>query len=162
MSLVTPYSELLDEGTYELSFQQEPVLSGVKYRFQAWSDGVPIVISAGNVVRTISLNSTININASFVEVSTVANVTFSGTRTVTPGPTPSGETITIVVTKPDTTKDTFTTLTGSSGAFTVTRPYTVIGTYSAQASVASAPAAQSPSAGFTISAGTLTLAVTVA
>lgn len=155
---------MLDDGTYELRVPQNPILAGTTYLFQSWSDGTPQTVdnTTKEVVRTINLNSALSIEATFTEVNILANVTFTGTRTVTPSPTPSGETITIIVTKPDTTKDTFTTLTGTGGIFSIVKQYTVTGSYSAVASVASVPAAQSPSVPFTISAGTLTLTVAVA
>ena len=61
----------------------------------------------------------------------MANVTFAGTQTAQAA---AGQTVTIIVTKPDATKDTLTATTDSTGAYTVTKTYTVAGAYSAVAS----------------------------
>jgi TusA-related sulfurtransferase len=58
----------------------------------------------------------------------VANVTFAGSQTAQVA---AGETVTVTVTKPDATKDTLTATTDGSGNYSVTKTYTVAGSYSA-------------------------------
>ncbi len=61
----------------------------------------------------------------------MANVTFAGSQSAQAA---AGETVTVTVTKPDSTKDTLTATTDATGAYTVTKTYTVVGAYSAVAS----------------------------
>jgi hypothetical protein len=94
----------------------------------------------------------------------VANVTFSGSVSAQAA---SGETVTIIVTMPDTTKDTLTAITLADKSYTVTKQYSIAGSYSAQASgVADAMYSswQSPVVPYTISLSTRTgtLVVTLA
>ena len=95
----------------------------------------------------------------------MANVTFSGNVSAQAAP---GETVTIIVTAPDSTKTTVTGTTDASGNFTTTpEAFTVGGTYNFEASV---PAdaqynAASATGTFTITVlqnRTLTINVTVA
>lgn len=80
----------------------------------------------------------------------MANVTFSGTVSAQAA---SGETVTVTVTKPDTTKDTLNAKTDATGTYSVSQTYTVAGAYSATATVpadAQYAAATSPAVSFTI------------
>jgi len=91
----------------------------------------------------------------------VANVTFSGKLSAQAA---TGEQVTVAVTKPDGTKDTLTAATDTTGAFTVTQPYTVAGSYSAVASVladAQNSSAQSPAVAFTITVANRTVTLNV-
>jgi hypothetical protein len=91
----------------------------------------------------------------------VANVTFSGTISAQAA---VGETVTIIVTKPDGTKDTWTTPTNAVGAYSITETYTVAGSYSAVASVAADTeyaAATSPPVTFSITLTNRTVTINV-
>jgi hypothetical protein len=60
----------------------------------------------------------------------MATVTFSGTVSAQ---TASGETVTITVTKPDSTTEVLTTTTTGTATFSTSKVYTVAGAYSAKA-----------------------------
>jgi len=60
----------------------------------------------------------------------VANVIFAGSQSAQ---AVSGETVTVTVTKPDKTTDTLLATTASDGSYSVTKQYTVLGSYSAVA-----------------------------
>ena len=92
----------------------------------------------------------------------MANITFAG---VVSAQAAAGETVTITVTKPDSTKDTLTATTDGNGNYSVTKTYTVSGSYSAIATVtadAQYAAATSPATPFTISLVNRTVALNVA
>lgn len=92
----------------------------------------------------------------------MANVTFAGTLSAQAA---AGETVTVTVTKPDGTKDTWTAVTNSTGAYSVTEVYMIAGAYSATASVAADAdyaAATSPAVPFNISAANRTVSLNVA
>ena len=61
----------------------------------------------------------------------MATVTFNGTVSAQAAP---GETVTIVVTKPDGSTDTFTATTVADGTYTASTTYAAAGSYSAVAS----------------------------
>jgi len=60
----------------------------------------------------------------------MASVTFNG---VVSAQAAAGETVTITVTKPDTTTETLTALTLADRTYSVTKIYTIAGSYSAKA-----------------------------
>lgn len=94
----------------------------------------------------------------------MATVTFSGTVSAQVA---AGETITLTVTKPDSTTESITTTTKADKTFSTTKDYTIAGNYSAVASIAADAtytAATSPSVPFvvTLTARSITLNVSVA
>lgn len=92
----------------------------------------------------------------------MATVTFAGAVSAQ---SQIGETITITVTKPDATKDVWTTLTLADKTFSLSKTYAIGGPYSAVAHIdadAQNKAADSPAVNFQISADrTITLTVNV-
>jgi len=68
MSYVTPYSQLLDEGNWELRVPQHVQIGSSIYNFSAWSDGAPITVdpTTTEVVRTIPLFSDASVSFNHV------------------------------------------------------------------------------------------------
>lgn len=94
----------------------------------------------------------------------MATVTFAG---VISAQATVGETITITITKPDTTTETLTATTLADGSYTVTTQYSIVGAYSAIAHIDADTqylATDSPPASFTITlqSRNITLIVNVA
>lgn len=123
MSYVTPASLELDEETYEVTFPVDIVLNAKPYRFSS-CDG------DANPVRTIVLNQDMSINANYVEVTQLANVTFTGAQTKQVA---SGEAVKITVTKPDLTTEVLTATTLADLSYSTSKVYTVAGSYKAKA-----------------------------
>jgi hypothetical protein len=86
-----------------------------RYEFEKWENG------STNPKRLIDIKVNMAITAYYKEViETPTTVTFSGSVSAQAA---AGETVTITVTKPDGTKDVFTTTTQADLTFTVTRSY---------------------------------------
>lgn len=91
----------------------------------------------------------------------MADVTFSGSVSAQVA---AGETVTITMTKPDTTTDTVTTTTKADRTFSTMKTYTIAGDYSAVADVdkdATWIAATSSSIPFTIALQTRSITLNV-
>lgn len=103
----------------------------------------------------------VSLTAYYEGVTDSVNVTFNGSVSAQ---ATAGETVTLKVTKPDTTVDTLTTTTLADRTYTLSKIYTVAGNYSVIASVpadATYKAATSASVAFTINLLDRTITVTV-
>ena len=125
MSFVTPYSEMLEDGQYEVAFPLDASIGGKNYVFGCWEDG------SANPTRLINLNADMNIGVNYLEVINLANVTFNVALSAQMAPTP----VTIKVTLPSATVETLPIVnTNAGGSCTTTKAY-LAGNYSAMASV---------------------------
>jgi hypothetical protein len=91
----------------------------------------------------------------------VADVTFAGSVSAQQN---VGETVSITVTKPDSTTEVLTALTLADKTYSVTKTYTIAGNYSAKAHVAADAiyaAADSSSVAFVINLTTRTVTLTI-
>ena len=102
----------------------------------------------------------LTLTAHYSEVGNTMNVTFNGSVSAQVA---NGETVTLVITKPDATKDTWTTTTLADKTFTLTKPYPS-GSYSIVVSIAADAeykTATSSSVPFTVNLLDRTITVTV-
>lgn len=156
MSYATPVSLALDPGSYEVEVPAVAVVASNQYRFIGWVDG------SADPKRTVSLNRDRDMTANYVEVINVADVEFTGDVS---NQEASGELVTLTVSKPDGSEDTFTTTTDQNKAFIpVTRQYQDVGAYVVVPSIgadAKYKAAVGQSVLFTILAELLDRTITV-
>ena len=123
MIQVTPYSEALEVGQYEIVAHPQVIVGGKNYAFDSWEDG-----STSNT-KLINLNADTIITINYSEVTNVANVTFNVILSAQLAPTP----ITIKVTIPDNTVETLPAVnTNIGGICTVNKEY-LPGSYFAEA-----------------------------
>lgn len=122
MNFVTPYSGMLEEGQYEVSFPLQAIVGGKSCAFGSWEDG------STDPTRLINLNADMNIAVNYFEVIPTANVNFNGMITAQ---VVVGEIVTVTVTFPDGTKDVLTTTTKTDLTYTISKVYNIAGAYSA-------------------------------
>lgn len=97
----------------------------MKYKFDHWEDG------STNPVRNVNLNQDKILTATYVEVNeSLGNYIFAGTVSAQAH---EGETVTITITKPDSTTEILTAVTLPDKTYSVQKEYLVAGNYTAQA-----------------------------
>lgn len=126
----------------------------MKYRFKKWEDG------STDPSRSINLSANKEITAYYEEVIVTGKVTFSGTVSAQ---AEEGETVSITVTKPDSTTEVITALTKADSSYSVDYE-NVPGNYKAKARVeedALYTAAESDEVSFSIGKEPRTITLTV-